>query len=235
MCVNLLTSPSSRRARPTVDYVAGNGPCAAVRYRGGMTTAVEPVGRLIREWRQRRHLSQLDLACDAEISTRHLSFIETGRSSPSRDMVLRLAERLEVPLRSRNSLLTAAGFAPMFPERPLADPALQPARTAIDHLLAAHEPFPALAVDRHWTLVASNGRVAPADGRGRSVVAHARCQRAPDQPAPAGIGVAHRQFRRVACARAVAAAPPGGGLGGSDPARAGGRARSLPDAADGIG
>ena len=121
-----------------------------------MTTAVEPVGQLIREWRQRRHLSQLDLACDAEISTRHLSFIETGRSSPSRDMVLRLAEQLDVPLRSRNTLLTAAGFAPMFPERPLADPALQPARTAIDHLLAAHEPFPALAVDRHWTLVASN-------------------------------------------------------------------------------
>ena len=121
-----------------------------------MTTAVEPVGQLIREWRQRRHLSQLDLACEAEISTRHLSFIETGRSSPSRDMVLRLAEQLEVPLRSRNTLLTAAGFAPMFPERPLADPALQPARTAIDHLLAAHEPFPALAVDRHWTLVASN-------------------------------------------------------------------------------
>jgi transcriptional regulator with XRE-family HTH domain len=121
-----------------------------------MTTAVEPVGQLIREWRQRRHLSQLDLACDAEISTRHLSFIETGRSSPSRDMVLRLAEQLDVPLRSRNTLLTAAGFAPMFPERPLADPALQPARTAIDQLLAAHEPFPALAVDRHWTLVASN-------------------------------------------------------------------------------
>ena len=118
--------------------------------------AVEPVGRLIREWRQRRHLSQLDLACDAEISTRHLSFIETGRSSPSRDMVLRLAERLDVPLRSRNTLLTAAGFAPMFPERPLADPALEPARLALDHLLAAHEPFPALAVDRHWTLVASN-------------------------------------------------------------------------------
>ena len=122
-----------------------------------MATAVEPVGRLLREWRQRRHLSQLDLACDADISTRHLSFIETGRSSPSRDMVLRLAERLEVPLRARNALLTAAGFAPMFPERALADPALDPARLAIDRWLAAHEPFPALAVDRHWTLVAGNG------------------------------------------------------------------------------
>jgi len=121
-----------------------------------MATAVEPVGRLLRELRQRRHLSQLDLACDAEISTRHLSFIETGRSSPSRDMVLRLAERLEVPLRARNTLLTAAGFAPMFPERPLGDPALEAARVAIARLLAAHEPFPALAVDRHWTLLASN-------------------------------------------------------------------------------
>ena len=121
-----------------------------------MTIDAVPVGRLLRDWRQRRHLSQLDLACDAEISTRHLSFIETGRASPSRDMVLRLAERLEVPLRSRNTLLTAAGFAPMFAERPLADPALDSARIAIDHLLAAHEPFPALAVDRHWTLIASN-------------------------------------------------------------------------------
>lgn len=115
-----------------------------------------PIGRLLRDWRQRRHLSQLDLACDAEISTRHLSFIETGRASPSRDMVLRLAERLEVPLRARNTLLTAAGFAPIFAERPLADPALASARVAIEHLLEAHEPFPALAVDRHWTLVASN-------------------------------------------------------------------------------
>jgi transcriptional regulator with XRE-family HTH domain len=115
-----------------------------------------PVGDLLREWRQRRHLSQLDLAGDAEISTRHLSFIETGRSTPSREVVLRLAERLDVPLRARNALLIAAGYAPTFPERPLADPALEPARRAIDHLLAAHEPFPAIAVDRHWTLVAAN-------------------------------------------------------------------------------
>jgi transcriptional regulator with XRE-family HTH domain len=114
------------------------------------------VGHLLREWRQRRHLSQLDLAGDAEISTRHLSFIETGRASPSREMVLRLAERLDVPLRARNTLLTAAGYAPVFPERPLGDPALAAAHKAIDHLLAAHEPFPAIAIDRHWTLMASN-------------------------------------------------------------------------------
>ena len=114
------------------------------------------VGSLLREWRQRRHLSQLELAGDAEISTRHLSFIETGRSTPSRDMVLRLAERLDVPLRARNTLLVSAGFAPTYPERPLNDPALTAAMTAIEHLLRAHEPFPAIAIDRHWTLVASN-------------------------------------------------------------------------------
>jgi transcriptional regulator with XRE-family HTH domain len=121
-----------------------------------MTTAAAPVGDLLRGWRQRRHLSQLDLAGDADISTRHLSFIETGRSTPSREMVLRLAERLEVPLRARNTLLTAAGYAPVYAERPLGDPALAPARRAIDHLLAAHEPFPAIAIDRHWRLVANN-------------------------------------------------------------------------------
>jgi transcriptional regulator with XRE-family HTH domain len=115
----------------------------------------------LREWRQRRRLSQLALACDADISTRHLSFIETGRSLPSRDMVLRLAERLEVPLRERNLLLVAAGYAPVFPERPLQDPALGAARKVIDIVLAGYEPYPALAVDRHWTLVAANKMVAP--------------------------------------------------------------------------
>jgi transcriptional regulator with XRE-family HTH domain len=121
-----------------------------------MSSSVRPVGDLLREWRQRRRLSQLDLALEADISTRHLSFLETGRSRPSRDMVLHLAERLDVPLRDRNVLLHAAGFATVFPERPLNDPALQIARHAVDQVLAGHEPFPALAVDRHWTLVAAN-------------------------------------------------------------------------------
>lgn len=121
--------------------------------------STRPVGDLLREWRQRRHISQLDLACDAEISTRHLSFLETGRSQPSRDMVLRLAERLEIPLRERNLLLVSAGFAPVFPERGLADPALDAARRAVDLVIAGHEPSPALAIDRHWTLVTSNGAV----------------------------------------------------------------------------
>jgi transcriptional regulator with XRE-family HTH domain len=119
------------------------------------------VGEHLREWRQRRHLSQLDLAVDAEISARHLSFVETGRAAPSREMVLRLAERLEVPLRERNVLLVAAGFAPAFPQRALDDPALKLARQAIDLVLKAHEPNPALAYDRHWNLVSANRMVAP--------------------------------------------------------------------------
>jgi transcriptional regulator with XRE-family HTH domain len=119
------------------------------------------IGDHLRQWRQRRHLSQLDLAGDAEISARHLSFVETGRAAPSRDMVLRLAERLDVPLRERNVLLVAAGFAPAFPQRALDDPALKSARQAIDLVLKAHEPNPALAVDRHWNLVSANRMVLP--------------------------------------------------------------------------
>src|SRR6187551_139907 len=110
------------------------------------------IGDHLREWRQRRHLSQLDLAGDAEISARHLSFVETGRSAPSREMVLRLAERLEVPLRERNALLVAAGYAPMYRERPLDDPGLAAAKEAVQLILRSHEPYPALAVDRHWNL-----------------------------------------------------------------------------------
>jgi len=120
-----------------------------------------PVGELLRDWRQRRRLSQLDLACEADISTRHLSFVETGRAQPSREMLLHLAERLAVPLRERNALLVAAGFAPMFGERSLDDPALQAARQALELVLKGHEPYPALAVDRHWNLVSMNGACGP--------------------------------------------------------------------------
>jgi transcriptional regulator with XRE-family HTH domain len=119
------------------------------------------VGEQLRAWRSRRRLSQLDLALDAEISARHLSFLETGRSRPSRAMLLRLAERLSIPARDRNLLLVAAGFAPALPERALDDPALAAARRAVELVLKAHEPFPALAVDRHWQLVAANAGVAP--------------------------------------------------------------------------
>src|ERR671915_455989 len=106
--------------------------------------STQPVGTLIRDWRQRRHMSQLDLACEAEVSTRHISFVETGRSQPSREMVLHLAELLEVPLRERNRLLLAAGYAPAFPERPLADEEMAPVREALERFLTAHEPYPAV-------------------------------------------------------------------------------------------
>src|SRR5215217_2978878 len=119
------------------------------------------VGPLLRDWRHRRRLSQLDLAVEAGVSTRHLSFIETGRARPSADMVLHLAERLEVPLRERNALLLAAGHAPVFGQHELDSPELESVRAALDGVLAAHEPFPALAVDRHWGMVASNRAVAP--------------------------------------------------------------------------
>ena len=117
------------------------------------------VGPLLRQWRQRRRLSQLDLACDADISTRHLSCLETGRAQPSRDMLMRLAEQLAVPLRERNALLAAAGYAALYPERPLGDAAMAPVREAIDQILSGHEPYPALAVDRHWTMVSHNAMV----------------------------------------------------------------------------
>ena len=125
------------------------------------TTATVPVGDLLRTWRQRRGLSQLDLACHADVSTRHISFLETGRAQPSRPMLIHLAERLDIPLRDRNTLLVAAGFAPVYRERRLDDPALAAARKAVDLVLTGHEPYPALAVDRHWTLVAANRAVAP--------------------------------------------------------------------------
>ncbi len=126
-----------------------------------ITAPTRTVGDHLRTWRQRRRLSQLHFALDAEISQKHLSFIESGRSAPSRDMVLRLAERLDMPLRDRNVALLAAGYAPVFPERPLSDPALRPARAAINLVLTGHAPYPALAVDRHWTMVAANAAVAP--------------------------------------------------------------------------
>jgi transcriptional regulator with XRE-family HTH domain len=124
-------------------------------------TSPRPVGEQLRDWRQRRHLSQLDLAMLADTSTRHLSFIETGRSLPSRAMLLRLSDRLEVPLRERNSLFVAAGYAPVYSERRIDDPSLEEARKAIALVLRGHEPYPALAVDRHWNLQAANRALAP--------------------------------------------------------------------------
>jgi transcriptional regulator with XRE-family HTH domain len=120
-----------------------------------------PVGSIFREWRRRRHLSQLELALSADVSARHLSFVETGRAQPSRAMVLHLAERLGIPLREQNELLLAAGYAPAFPERPIADAALAAAREAMERLLAAQEPYPAVVIDRHWNVVSANRATAP--------------------------------------------------------------------------
>jgi transcriptional regulator with XRE-family HTH domain len=123
-----------------------------------MTTASfqAGVGPLLRRWRKRRQRSQLELALDAGVSARHLSFIETGRSKPSAEMVLLLAERLEIPFRERNQLLLAAGYAPALPERSLHDPELASVREALDVILSGHDPCPAVVVDRGWNLVAAN-------------------------------------------------------------------------------
>jgi transcriptional regulator with XRE-family HTH domain len=123
---------------------------------GPAMNASPHVGELLRQWRLRRHLSQLGLACEAEISSRHLSFVETGRSLPSREMLLHLSGVLDIPLRDRNLLLLAGGYAPVFKETPLEDSSLQLARQAVELVLAGHEPYPALAFDRHWTLVTEN-------------------------------------------------------------------------------
>ncbi|UOA15877.1 helix-turn-helix domain-containing protein [Sulfitobacter dubius] len=117
------------------------------------------VGFLLKQWRNRRRLTQLDLALKAEISQRHLSFLESGRARPSRNMVMLLAEQLDVPLRERNVILNAAGFAPQFSHQPLEAPGLSAAREAIDRILHGHLPHPALAVDRHWNLLSANPAV----------------------------------------------------------------------------
>ena len=124
-----------------------------------MEKNVQTVGSLLKLWRERRRKSQLDLALDAEISTRHLSFVETGRARPSREMILLLAENLEIPLRERNQLLVTAGFAPVYSERGFEDVSFRAARQAIELILKGHEPFPALAIDRHWNMVAANKTV----------------------------------------------------------------------------
>ena len=156
-------------------------------------------GALLREWRVRRRMSQLDLASEAEISQRHLSFMESGRAKPSRDMVLHLADQLDIPLRERNHLLLAAGFAPRYGERKLDDPSLAAARAAVRLVLKGHEPNPAIA---HRPALEpcrrQRGNRAVACRRRRSPVASAARQRAEAQPAPAGPGAKDRQPQRMA-------------------------------------
>jgi transcriptional regulator with XRE-family HTH domain len=119
-------------------------------------TAPAPVGQLLREWRERRRLSQLDLSIQADISTRHLSFVETGRSRPTPEMILRLTEQLEVPLRERNQLLLAGGYAPAYPQHGLDEPELASVRAALRQVLHGHEPYPAVVINRWWDMVDSN-------------------------------------------------------------------------------
>jgi transcriptional regulator with XRE-family HTH domain len=151
-----------------VHDLRGHAACDPRAYHAPMSKAAHPhasrrlsVGDHLRHWRQLRHLSQQDLALDAELSTRHLSCVETGKASPSRELVLRLCEQLTVPLRERNAWLVAAGYAPMYREHGLDDPAMQAARRAIQHILDSHEPWPAVAFDRHWNMVLHNRMVAP--------------------------------------------------------------------------
>ena len=118
------------------------------------------VGELLRAWRRRRSLSQLELALEADVSSRHVSFLETGRARPSREMVLRLAEHLEIPLRERNDLLLAAGYAPLYAERSLEEPEMAPVHQALDRFLRAHEPYPAVVLDRRYNLVSANDALA---------------------------------------------------------------------------
>ncbi|MEV4114358.1 helix-turn-helix transcriptional regulator [Nonomuraea sp. NPDC049695] len=123
---------------------------------GAVAIYEESFGDLLRSWRQRRRVSQLDLAIEADVSARHISFLETGRARPSREMVIKLAEELEVPLRHRNRLLVSAGFAPIYPEREVRAPEFGLVRQALDKILAGHEPYPAVVVDAAWNLVAAN-------------------------------------------------------------------------------
>jgi transcriptional regulator with XRE-family HTH domain len=122
---------------------------------------MDTVGELLRQWRRRRGLSQLDLAIAADVSARHVSLVETAKSKPSADMILRLADQLHVPLRDRNRLLLAGGFAPRYPERPLDHNALSAAHDAIRRVLTAHEPYPAIVFDRRWNIVMTNRAVDP--------------------------------------------------------------------------
>jgi transcriptional regulator with XRE-family HTH domain len=119
------------------------------------------VGQLLRRWRTTRRMSQLELSTETGVSARHLSFLETGRARPTRDMILRLAERLAVPLRAQNELLLAGGYAPAFAESDLKGPPLAAVLASLRDVLAGHEPFPALLIDRHWTLIDANAAVAP--------------------------------------------------------------------------
>ena len=172
------------------------------------TRHTQPVGQLLRQWREERRLSQLELSSRSGVSTRHLSFVETGRSQPSREMVLRLADQLDVPLRDRNQLLLTAGYAPVYAQTPLESPHMSPVRAAIAQVLSGHEPYPAVVVDREWNLVDANGAAAVFIDRDRRAPAGATVQCAAGEPASRRAGPADRQPGGVAGAPAGEVAPP---------------------------
>ncbi len=159
MTREVMDCPRCADTIPTMTSALQAGPHHRPAHPSPVPGTHSPFGDHLRHWRRQRRLSQQDLALEAEVSTRHLSCVETGRAAPSRDMVLRLAERLAVPLRERNALLVAAGFAPMYAARGLDHPDMRAAREAVDLVLRGHEPYPALAVDRHWNMVAANAVV----------------------------------------------------------------------------
>ena len=185
------------------------------------------MGDYLREWRQRRRMSQMDLALEAEISTRHLSFLETGRSQPSREMVLLLSEKLDMPLRERNIMLVSAGFAPVYSERSLDDPALASMRQAVDLVLKGHDPYPALAVDRHWSLISANDALVSLIGDVDPALHEASGQRAAPEHPSGGPRAAHRELHRVAQPSRRPPAPAGGCDGRCDARRAD-RGTALP-------
>jgi len=155
-------------ARRLRNYLGGNGGCTflagklrpMLARRPASTLERPPIGDLLRRWRAARHLSQLELALEAEVSARHLSFIETGRTQPSRQMVLLLSSALDVPLRERNAMLNAAGYAPAYRETGLDDPQMAEVRQALELILRQHEPFPSVVLDRSWDIVMVNGAYA---------------------------------------------------------------------------
>jgi transcriptional regulator with XRE-family HTH domain len=139
---------------------AGAASIVSVTTLAQRASAAPTVGQLLRQWRERRRLSQLDLSIHAQISSRHLSFVETGRSRPTAEMILRLSEELEVPLRERNALLLAGGYAPAYPEHSLDEPELASVRAALRQILAGHDPYPALVINRWWEMLDGNAAVA---------------------------------------------------------------------------
>jgi len=139
---------------------ASASPSGATSTTATAATSTKGVGPLLRGWREQRRVSQLELALRAGSSARHISFVETGRSRPSEEMVLRLAEHLDVPVRDRNALLLAAGYAPRYPETPLDDPALDALREGVERLIQGYEPYPAFVVDATYNVVAANRGIA---------------------------------------------------------------------------